>query len=392
MARRPKLTDRQIAALPRKPKRYIVTDPEQRSLFLRVPPAGPITYTAIVKTHGKQTWKALGTTDELKIDEAREKTREVVRRVKAGKPPVEPPKAAPQSVTMVAQNWLRRVVDENRHRTAAEKHRIVERYIVPHIGLHDFVDLRRSDIALLLDRIQDDHGRQMADSVLAVLRAIAGWLQSRDDSYRMPFTRGMRRTPKKQHARSRILSDGELRRVWLAAGEAGGFGAFVRLLLLTAQRRAKVLQLRWADIDNNGVWHIPSAEREKGNAGRLQLPQVAIGVIQAQPKFAGSPFVFAVSPLSLSRAKRKLDQAAGVTDWRLTDLRRTARSLLARAGVQHEVAEAVLGHALPGVTGIYNRHAYDAEKGHALRQLAALIEQIARGPTDNVIALREVVS
>ena len=45
-----------------------------------------------------------------------------------------------------------------------------------------------------------------------------------------------------------------------------------------------------------------------------------------------------------------------------------------------------------GVTGIYNRHAYDAEKGHALRQLAALIEQIARGPTDNVIALREVVS
>src|SRR4029077_17659816 len=115
MARRPKLTDRQIAALPRKPKRYIVTDPEQRSLFLRVPPTGPISYTAIVKTHGKQTWKALGTTDELKIDEARETTRDVTNRVKAGRPPIEPPPPAPQSVAAVAENWLRRVVDENRY-------------------------------------------------------------------------------------------------------------------------------------------------------------------------------------------------------------------------------------------------------------------------------------
>jgi integrase len=392
MARRRKLTDRQIADLPRKPKRYIVTDPEQRSLFLRVPPTGPITYTAIVKTHGKQTWKAIGTTDDLKIDDAREKTREVIKRVKAGKPPIEPPKAAPQSVAMVARNWLRRVVDENRHRTAVEKHRVVERYIIPHIGQYDFVELRRSDIALLLDRIQDDHGQQMADSVLAVLRAIAGWLQSRDDSYRMPFTKGMRRTPRQQHSRSRILSDDELRRVWNAAGDAGGFGAFVRVLLLTAQRRAKVLQLRWADIDANGVWHIPSVEREKGNAGRLQLPQIALDIIEAQPKFAASPFVFAIQPLSLSRAKRKLDQAAGVTDWRLHDLRRSARSLLARVGVQHEVAEAVLGHALPGITGVYNKYGYEAEKGHALRQLAALIERIAQGPTDNVVAMREAVS
>jgi hypothetical protein len=70
MARRRRLTDRQIAGLPRKPKRYIVTDPEQRSLFLRVPPTGPVSFTVIVKTHGKQTWKALGTADELRIDEA----------------------------------------------------------------------------------------------------------------------------------------------------------------------------------------------------------------------------------------------------------------------------------------------------------------------------------
>jgi integrase len=390
MARRPKLSDRQIAALPRKSRRYILSDPEQRALYLRVPPSGPITYTAVVKVHGQQTWKAIGTTDEIGIDEAREKTREVIKRVKAGKPAVEPPKPAPQSVAAVAENWLRRVVNENRHRTAAEKQRIVKRYIVPHIGDRDFVELRRSDIALLLDHIEDNHGSQQADSVLSVLRAIAGWVQSRSEDYRPPFIRGMKRTPRSQHQRSRLLADDELRRVWHAAGEAGGFGAVVRLLLLTAQRRAKVLQLRWQDIDVNSVWNIPSAEREKGNPGRLQLPQAALDIIAAQPKLAGSPFVF--PSLSVGRAKQRLDDVAGVTGWRLHDLRRVARSLMARAGVCHEVAEAVLGHALPGVAGIYNRHAYDAEKAHALRELAALIERIVQGQADNVVAMREAVS
>jgi integrase len=290
--------------------------------------------------HGQQTWKAIGTTDELGIDEAREKTREIVKRVKAGKPPVEPPKPAPRSVAAVAQSWLTRLVDENRHRTAREQHRVVSRYIIPHIGHCDFAELRRADVAELLDTIQDNHGTQQADSVLTVLRAIAGWVQSRDDSYRPPFTKGMRRTPRQQHARSRILSDGELRQVWRAAGKAGAFGAFARLLLLTAQRRTKVRQLRWQDVDASGIWDIPTAPREKSNAGLLQLP--ALDIIAAQPKFAGSPLVFA-GPLSYSRDKRELDIAAGVAGWRLHDLRRTSRSLLARLGVQHEVAEAILG-------------------------------------------------
>jgi integrase len=390
MARRPKLSDRQIAQLPRRGSRYIIADPEQRSHYLRVPVSGPVVYTAVVKVHGKQTWKAIATADEIGIDEARERVREIVRRVKAGKPPIEPPKPAPQSVACVAENWLRRVVEAGRHRTAAEKRRIVERYIVPAIGDRDFVGLRRSDIALLLDRIEDKHGPQQADSVLSVLSAIAGWVQSRSEDYRPPFVRGMKRTPRSQHQRSRVLTDDELRRVWRAASQAGAFGAVVRLLILSAQRRAKVLELHWADVDADGIWTIPSAEREKGNPGRLRLPQVALDIIAAQPKLAGSSAVFPSQ--SVGRAKRQLDELAGVTEWRLHDLRRTSRSLMARAGVQHEVAEAVLGHALPGVAGIYNRHGYDAEKGHALRQLAALIERIVNPLADNVVAMREVVS
>jgi hypothetical protein len=62
--------------------------------------------------------------------------------------------------------------------------------------------------------------------------------------------------------------------------------------------------------------------------------------------------------------------------WTMHDLRRTARSLLARAGVGDQVAERVLGHAIAGVQDVYNRHNYVEEKADALARLAALIEEI----------------
>jgi integrase len=395
MARRPKLTDRMIAQLPRRGARYLHADPEQPNLFLRVPPTGAASFTVIVKRRKhrasetdkrlEQVWHVVGDAGSMGIEEARGKAREAIRRVKAGLPPVEPPKPAPQTVAAVAHDWLTRVVDAERHRTAPERRRVVERYIVPHIGSLDFIALRRSDIARLLDTIQDEHGPQQADAVLSVLRAIASWVQSREDDYRPPFVRGMKRTPRSQHLRSRILTDDELRAVWLAANTG------VRLLLLSAQRTAKIVDMRWQDIDEHGVWHMPQAAREKSNAGRLQLPQAALDIIAAQPRLAGSLRVFAVNPLS-GQSKARLDRASGVSDWRLHDLRRTARSLMSRAGVQSEIAERVLGHVAGGVRGIYDRHSYDTEKGHALAQLAALIERIVNPPTDNVVAMHEAVS
>ena len=75
--------------------------------------------------------------------------------------------------------------------------------------------------------------------------------------------------------------------------------------------------------------------------------------------------------------------------WTIHDLRQTARSLLSRAGVSSEIAERVLGHAIPGIEGVYNRHAYTKEKAEALAKLAAVIEQIINPPEQtNVVPLR----
>ena len=60
MPRRKGLSDNQVAALPRKAKRYALADPELRGHYLRIPPRGPIAFTVIVKQDGKQTWEAIG--------------------------------------------------------------------------------------------------------------------------------------------------------------------------------------------------------------------------------------------------------------------------------------------------------------------------------------------
>ena len=77
----------------------------------------------------------------------------------------------------------------------------------------------------------------------------------------------------------------------------------------------------------------------------------------------------------------------GVKDWTLHDLRRTARSLLSRAGVASDIAERCLGHVMPGVRGTYDRHGYLEEMRIAFEKLASLIDTIIR-QEPNVVALR----
>jgi hypothetical protein len=61
MPRRKGLSAKQLACLPRRATRYTINDPETRSLYLRIPPSGPINFTVIVKKNRQQTWKSIGT-------------------------------------------------------------------------------------------------------------------------------------------------------------------------------------------------------------------------------------------------------------------------------------------------------------------------------------------
>jgi integrase len=356
--------------LERKSQRYIVPDKEQRGLYLRIPPEGPITFAAVARNPGsKQIWATLGTTADTDINQARSKAREAISRIKAGLPAREQPKPQPDSVATIAQNWLTRVVFKNRHRTAGETERIVKKYIGEHIGTRVFTELKRSEIASWLDTIEDQHGARMADRALSTLRAIANWHAKRDDAYVSPFVRGMHRAS--TEGRERVLDDSELRSFWRAT-EGTDTGDCLRLLLLTGQRRSKVLGMLRRDI-SEGIWNVPCEPGEKGTGGSLKLPAIVLELIRRQPRMTGDDRVFPFQKSKLDVASATVSNGDG---WHIHDLRRTARSLMSRAGVQSEHAERVLGHVIAGVEGIYNRHAYEDEKATALEKLARQVQQI----------------
>jgi integrase len=394
--RRRGLSDKQVKALPRRAKRYAFSDPAQAGHFVRVMPDGPPhSFVVVCRDRlGKQVWTTLGSSGVLPIEQARERAREVIRRIKAGLPAVEPPPVAlvaPDSFQSVAETWLKRHVIPRGLRTRPEIERRLTKYVYPAWAERPFREIRRSDVAALLDHIQDRHGPQQADSCLGDIRSIANWFATRDDLYVAPFARGMRRTDARQRSRTRILTDHEIGEVWRAAEHNGVYGAIVRFALLTAQRRQKIIELRWDSI-KDGTWHVHRAEREKGAPEQLILPPLALKLLDELPRLAGNPYVFAGRnnghftgmPHGALQFHKKLK---GVAPFWLHDLRRTARSLMSRAGVAPHIAERVLGHAIKGVEGVYDRHRYGAEIGAALVALATLIERILAGPADNVVPL-----
>lgn len=179
------------------------------------------------------------------------------------------------------------------------------------------------------------------------------------------------------------------------------FPAYVKTLLLTATRRNEVADMPTTELDGD-VWTIPAARYKTKRDHVIPLSAAAAELIRAQaPSKPGknAHFIFSTRKnndkafAGFSKAKAKLDEAIAaireregrgpIDGWTLHDLRRTARTLLARAGVRDDIAERCLGHVIKGVEGVYNRHAYLDEKRAAFEALALLVSRILN-PTTNI--------
>jgi integrase len=291
-------------------------------------------------------------------------------------------KAAPDSFKEIAERWLELRVD-GRQRTAKRTRWRLEKYVYPQWKNVRFRDIDRDEVNALLDEVEK-HGGRTADTVLTNLSSLMKWYTSRHADYQSPLATGMQRHG--LHKRDRALDDDEIAKLWKVEGQ---YADVCRLLLLTTQRRDKVADLQFTDIDSDGVWTVRTVQGEKGNIGMVKLPQQALAIIARQPRIRGKAKVFTIG--HWAKEKRDLDRELNFAKhWQLHDLRRTARTLLARkrVDVKPHIAEQVLGHAQRGIQGTYNVHEYYEEKSEALERLAAEIERIVNPtPANNVVQL-----
>jgi len=137
--------------------------------------------------------------------------------------------------------------------------------------------------------------------------------------------------------------------------------------------------MRWAEVNGETRdWVLP-VSRNKVRRGLVRpLSALALAILNDLPR--NGEYVFTKAgrfPIgNISKRKRLLDEASGVSGWTLHDLRRTARSLMSRAGVTERHAEECLGHVQGGVRATYDRHKYYDEKKRAYEALAAQIGRI----------------
>jgi integrase len=315
----------------------------------------------------------------LSLDKARGEARKIVGDVARGIDPLAEERkkehAARNTLRSVAEAFLAR--EGKRLRSIKQRRATFERVIFPALGSRPIDAIRRSEIVGWLDKVEDERGPGSAHQALTYLSRLFNWHASRDDEFRSPIVRGMGRINASERARTRVLSDDELRAMWKAASPTHPYRAMLRFILLTATRRDEAASMTRDELVN-GNWTIPAARYKGKHDHLIPLSITALALLDSIPNVGR--YVFAVSgtgPLGgFSNLKAAFDESCGVTGWRLHDLRRTARSLMSRAGVDADIAERCLGHVVGGVRGIYDRHEYRDEKLRAFEALAAQIERI----------------
>jgi integrase len=382
-----KLTDLAVRNAKPGAARYERSD-NGSGLWLVVQPSGHKSYVTRTRFKGLPIKHTHGDADALSLADARVLNAEAIKQAKKGVDPRAAKKDARAQRVIAEANTFEAVAllylntdKVKKLRTIGQLRYRLTQLVFPQIGDKPIADLKRSQIMHALDHVERINGGRTADLCLSDISCVLKFHALRDDEYKLPLVPGMKRLSAKEQARDRILTDAEIKAVW----DTGN--AFARFLLLTAARRDEAAAMQWRELDGND-WTLP-ASRNKTKVDLIRpLSKAAMAVL---PRREG-PFVFGNTPdrplRSYSLLKARLDKASGVTGWRFHDLRRTARSLMSRAGVNADHAERCLGHVIPGVRGIYDRHEFHAEKAHALEALAHQLALITNPPKGNVSQLK----
>jgi integrase len=367
-------------------------------LYLLLQPSGHRSWAVRYRVGGRSAKLTIGSWPEVSLLDARVAAAAARKRVKQGEDPakakqddkIKADAARADTVTAVCESYM--AIEAKKLRTAGQRRSILKRLIYPALGAMPIAAVKRSDVVRLLDKIETGAGPRMSDVALATLRRIFHWHETRTDDFRSPIIRGMgTRQNVVEHRRTRVLTDDEIRAVWTTSGDGGPFGALVRFALLTSARRNEIAGMKWDEVDDGGVWTLPASRSKTKTAITRPLSKAALAVLDGLPRIDGCDYPFTSNGVtaiaSFSGPKAKLDAASGVMGWRLHDLRRSARSLLSRAGVNADVAERCLGHAMPTIRATYDQHRYIDEMAHAFERLSAQIERIINPPAGAVIPL-----
>lgn len=372
-----KLTDNILKSIQGKEGRFDLYDAQVRGLGVRVGTSGSKSWFVMTRVGGRMTRRTIGHYPRIGLKEARIRGAEELAKMARGE--IEAP-AKRQFFSEVYGEWLQR--DQCKNRTVSQVRSAMELHVLPKLGQRRLDSIKKPDLLKLIDGIRDSGAEVQANRVLAFLRRFFNWCLERDYLDKTP-TAGIVK-PTKEVARDRVLSSDEIARIFNAAENLGyPFGPFVKLLVLTGQRRDEVAGMSWDEINlAEKVWVLPASRSKNGKAHTVHLSETALRALGSVPRIEGSGLVFPATrvrrkapdgtapplrPISgFSVTKRRLDKVSGVAGWTLHDLRRSfATHCTEKLGFSPVVVDKILNHqsgVVRGVAAVYQRGQYLEER------------------------------
>jgi len=396
---RVKLTKTVIDALPTPSNDIVYWDTGCPGFGVKVTPKGRKVFVVLYRTAGagsRLRKYTIGPYGRVTLNQARVTAQKVFAAKLDGRDLAAEKESRRRMVADRVDDLLEAFIAQHisQNRSAPEISRMLRREVGSAWGSRSIHEITKRDVIEVVNAIEQRGAPVAANKALKAIKTFFRWCIGRAVLDRSPAD-GVP-LPAKQVTRDRVLSDGQLAKIILAARQIGApYGDIVEVLALTGQRREEVARCTWDEIDlKTRTWKLSSDRTKNAKSHEVHLSGPVVEVLSRANK--RHKFIFSWAGDSsfqgFSPAKREIDELSGVTGWRLHDLRRTCVSGMARLGIAPHVADKILNHqagTISGVAAVYQRHDFRAERRESLETGGAHVSRIT-GNTFEINALRKV--
>ncbi|GEK48934.1 integrase [Bisbaumannia pacifica] len=389
------LTDAWLKSVHRKPRDATTEKADRDGLGARVTPTGKVIFQLRFRYLGKAARMDLGTYPTMTLKQARDEALRRRGQLEQGHDPRVMKRLEQTAITEAPTN--ERLV-RDWHERYCKEHKSGEAEILRSFELHVFPDLGKlpaDETGLrqwmeLLEPLAANKPR-IAERVLTNMKQAHKWGAKRGIVEQQPLAAITAKEDlriNRKWVKGRALEESELWVLWQAMERSRmplRSKLFVKLVLLYGCRPGELIGARREEFDfEEGVWEIPPERHKTGRVtgralrrpiieemapllkqamGLSLLPDLLFsGESKAVPLNDRSVLSF---PYNIMRVAKK-QMKSEMTHWSMYDLRKTARTHWSTLADPH-VCELMLGHVLPGVWQVYDRHDYLEEQAAAYR-------------------------
>ncbi|WP_063654714.1 tyrosine-type recombinase/integrase [Candidatus Arsenophonus triatominarum] len=394
------VSDSWLRAVNGKPQDKMVTKSDREGLSVRVTPKGKVIFQYRYRWQGKGDRIDIGTYPAISLKDARDSALfyrgelEQHRNPKVVKLTRKQQSIDAQTVESVIRDWWEKSL-KNAQVKAGEILRSFEIYVFPKIGnlphdethLHVWLSLIEEVV-----KIKPTIGAR----ILLYAKAAHRWGIRRGIICLNPLIDVTSQDlGVKTQQGERVLNENELR-VLFASIDAPDYNPrnalIIKLALLFGCRIGELLKAKMTDFDfAKGIWTVPPENHKTGRKSKKPIIRPIIPAAEKLIKAAkqlshGNDYLFTVLEgktlcvgghivFIAALNKKMAHKFENYTNWSIHDLRKTMRTGVAELTQPH-VAEIMLGHKLPGVWQVYDKHTYLEEQREAYERWWNKINQI----------------